>query len=78
METKRALLNEWLWHFGIDHQALWRSVIAAKYGEKRNGCKNKDPVRSLGCGLWKGINKGVESFFKYTRFKVNSDERVLS
>lgn len=36
-ETNRALLSKWLWKFGLEDQALWRRVVAAKYGVGRNG-----------------------------------------
>ncbi|KAL4346974.1 hypothetical protein GQ457_17G005290 [Hibiscus cannabinus] len=29
----RALLNKWLWRFGVEKNSLWRKVINAKYGE---------------------------------------------
>ena len=28
----KALLGKWLWRYGMDRAALWRQVVAAKYG----------------------------------------------
>ena len=28
----RALLGKWLWRYGMERDALWRQVVAAKYG----------------------------------------------
>lgn len=52
-------------------------MIAVKYGEDRNGWCNREPVGSMGCGVWKGVYKGVGSLSRLIRFKVNNGKRVL-
>ena len=37
----RALLNKWVWRYGEEPCALWRVIIASKYG----GCHNGFPPR---------------------------------
>ncbi|KAL4366278.1 hypothetical protein GQ457_05G030610 [Hibiscus cannabinus] len=32
----RALLNKWLWRYGVEPSSLWRRVIASKYGYHSN------------------------------------------
>lgn len=33
----KALLGKWLRHFAVEEQALWRTVVASKYGCERGG-----------------------------------------
>ena len=30
----KALLEKWLWCFGIEENRLWRRVVAGKFGEE--------------------------------------------
>lgn len=53
-----ALLNKWLWRFGMQREAIWRGVVAAKYGEDHFGWTTRDPRGAVGCSVWKGIVKG--------------------
>ena len=32
-----TLLSKWLWHYGVENDALWRRVIWAKYGNEWDG-----------------------------------------
>lgn len=50
--------------------------MAAKCGNERFRWTSRSPRGVVGCGVWKGICKGLGSFFRYTRFCVNNDERV--
>lgn len=47
---------------------LWR-VVAAKYWRSGLG-------GAIGCEVWKGICKGMDSFFRFTGFKINNGEIV--
>ena len=33
----KALLEKWLWRFGIEDTRLWRRVVALKFGEECGG-----------------------------------------
>ena len=33
----KALLEKWLWQFGIKDTRLWRRVVALKFGEEWGG-----------------------------------------
>lgn len=74
--SNKALLNKWLWRFGVHRETTWRGVVAAKYGEERFGWASRSPRGVAGCSVWKGICKGLGSFFRYARFWVNNGERV--
>lgn len=50
--------------------------MAGKYGEGKFGWISRSPRGAVGCGVWKGICKGVGSFFRYVRFRVNNGKRV--
>lgn len=59
------------------HQnAIWRNVVAAKYGEECFRWSSRYPRGTKGCGVWKEICKGFGSFFRCVRLKVNNGERV--
>lgn len=51
-ETNQAPLSKWLWKFGTEDQALWRRVVAVKYGVGRNGWSSGTSSRPyvVACG----------------------------
>ena len=73
----QALLGKWLWRFGQEGSSLWRRVIATKYGESQRGWTTKDCRRAHGCGLWRGINIGWESFSKHLAFMVGDGSCIF-
>lgn len=75
-DYNRALLNKWLWRFGVESQAIWRRVIAAKYGEEQNGWISRTPTGLNRSGIWRGIAEGIGLFSRFIRFKVNNEEQV--
>lgn len=55
-----ALLVQWLWKFGYKKGALWRRVVAAKYGTDSMDW-NCLPVNSpYGVSVWRGFMKRNE------------------
>ena len=59
----QALLGKWLWHFGKEVTHLWHQVIETKYGEVSRGWCTRVVRGTHGCGLWKNVRKGANSFF---------------
>ena len=73
----QALLGKWLWRFGREGTHLWRRVIASKYGEGQGGWNTKICRRAHGCGPWRGIHDGWESFSKHVTLVVGDGSRIL-
>ena len=72
----RALLGKWLWRYGMDWAALWRQVVAAKYGSSWGDWCPKEVKDSFGVSLWKTIYRGWLSFSKYLFFLVGDGTQV--
>jgi hypothetical protein len=66
----QALLGKWLWRFGVERDALWRRVIAEKFGSVGGGWSTQQAHGSYGMSLWKYISKGWDQFYKFLEFKV--------
>ena len=66
----QALLGKRLWRFGYEVTHLLRRVIFAKYDEGQGGWCMKVCRRTHGCGLWRSIQEGWESFSKHLSFVV--------
>uniref|UniRef100_A0A2N9IF49 CCHC-type domain-containing protein n=1 Tax=Fagus sylvatica TaxID=28930 RepID=A0A2N9IF49_FAGSY len=47
----KALLGKWLWRYGLDQEALWRSVVEAKYGSLWGGWCSKSGKGPHGMAL---------------------------
>ena len=45
----KALLEKWLWCFGIEENRLWRRVVAGKFGEEFWGGGGGGPLN------WEGV-----------------------
>ena len=73
----QALLGKWLWRYGHEITHLWRRVIAMKYGEGKRGWSTRVCRRGHGCGLWRSISEGWESFFKHLSFVVGNGSHIL-
>ena len=72
----QALLGKWLWRYGHEVTHLWRRVISSKYGKGQGGWSTNVCRRSHGCGLWRSINEGWESFSKHLSFVVGEGTRI--
>ena len=72
----QALLGKWLWRFGNEVTHLWHHVIATKYGKTRGGWCTRVVRGTHGCGMWKNIRKGVESFFGHVVYVVGEGIRI--
>lgn len=57
-----SLLMKWMWQFGYEKLALWRIIVAEKYGEDSFGWLTKPTKKAYGCSVWKPICKNVEFF----------------
>ena len=47
----KALLGKWLWRYGTDRAALWRQVVAAKYGSSWGDWCSKEVKEPYGVSL---------------------------
>ena len=65
-----ALLAKWLWHYGMENDALWRRVIGAKYGNEWGGWCTQSMSGAYGVCMWKSIRRGWLNFSKFLRYDV--------
>ena len=54
------------------------SVIATKYGEVSGGWWTRVIRGTHGCGLWKNIRKGVDSFLGHVAYAAGEGVRMRS
>lgn len=54
----QALLGKSLCRFGMKEEALWRGVIADRYGELEGGWRTNEITMPFECGVWRNIMKG--------------------
>lgn len=50
--------------------------MVAKYGEEQHGWFTSRLSGSAGCGVWKDIYKGMESFSRLISFRVHNGEMM--
>ena len=76
-----ALLGKWLWHYGLERDALWGRVIEVKYGSVLWGggwvgvCTSPvlGPYR---VSLWRTIRHGWPSLSCHVQYEVGDGTRV--
>ena len=76
-DMNEALKSKWLWRFAKEEEALWRQVIASKYGVDNSGWWSKKCPKAHGVGCWKSILAGLELFKTLLHFKVKNGSKVL-
>ena len=72
----RALLGKWLWRYTKEPEALWKTVIASKYGDLGEGWCSREVRGTAGKGLWKYIRRGWEVFQRYTRLHLGTGAKI--
>uniref|UniRef100_A0A2N9GR88 Reverse transcriptase domain-containing protein n=1 Tax=Fagus sylvatica TaxID=28930 RepID=A0A2N9GR88_FAGSY len=72
----KALLGKWLWRYGMDREAMWRSVVEAKYGSVWGGWCSNSGKGPHGVSVWKFIRQGWDSFYSHCSFLVGDGQRV--
>ena len=70
-----ALLEKWLWRYGIETDALWRRVIEVKYGNDWGGWCSKKVSNVYGVNLWRYIRSGWLNFSKLLLYDVGDGGR---
>ena len=71
-----ALLDKWLWRYGLEIDALWKRVIEAKYGNIWGGWCTKNVTNPYSVSLWKFIRSGWVNFSKLLWYDVGDGTRV--
>jgi hypothetical protein len=72
----KALLGKWLWRYGSERKALWRSVIDVKYGSLWSGWCSDVGKGPYGVSLWKFIRRGCDTFYPLFSFVVGDGQKV--
>ena len=65
-----------LWCFRKESDRLWRQVIATKYGVANGGWCTRGVRGTYGCGMWKSITAGAESFFGQVVYIAGEGHRI--
>lgn len=71
-----ALLGKWLWRIGDDTNSLWKQIIVAKYGVKRDRWDVDGPLNRC-LSIWKGITSVKDAFANSIRYRVGSGLKIL-
>ena len=65
-----------LWCFRKESDRLWCQVIATKYGVANGGWCTRGVRGTYGCGMWKSITAGAESFFEQVVYIAGEGHRI--
>jgi hypothetical protein len=58
----KALLGKWLWRYAYEREALWKSVVDAKYGSTWAGWCSLDPPGLTEWGFGRTLGRGGACF----------------
>uniref|UniRef100_A0A2N9FWK9 Reverse transcriptase domain-containing protein n=1 Tax=Fagus sylvatica TaxID=28930 RepID=A0A2N9FWK9_FAGSY len=72
----RALMGKWLWRYGNEKDALWRSVIFSKYGNLQGDWTTREVNGPNGVSLWKHIRKDWGHFARHLHFEVGDGSKT--
>jgi hypothetical protein len=72
----QALLGKWLWRFATEKRALWRRVIALKYGSLVGDWCSGPVSGPYGVSLWKSISRGWTDFSSFVSYKVGDGSHI--
>uniref|UniRef100_A0A2N9EV50 Reverse transcriptase zinc-binding domain-containing protein n=1 Tax=Fagus sylvatica TaxID=28930 RepID=A0A2N9EV50_FAGSY len=72
----QALLEKWLWRYGLEWNRLGRRVLVAKYGSSDGGWYSNNVYGPHGYGLWKGIMMGWDKYAQSLGFQVGRGDRI--
>lgn len=72
----QELLGKWLWCFAMEKDALWKRVIATKYGVDWGGWCSKSVAGPQEVCLWKHIQRGRNWFSGSTCFELGLGTNV--
>ncbi|KAF5202028.1 hypothetical protein FRX31_008385 [Thalictrum thalictroides] len=72
----KALKAKWIWRYGNEEGALWRSVIDAKYGFGDEQWWPRRVSQSHGCSLWRGIMEMFQTFKESISCRLGNGSRI--
>ena len=72
-----ALKIKWTWRLAKEENALWRKLIASKYGVDNLGWWSKKSHYAHGMGCLKSICGGLELFKTMVHFKIRNGSLKL-
>uniref|UniRef100_A0A2N9HE33 Uncharacterized protein n=1 Tax=Fagus sylvatica TaxID=28930 RepID=A0A2N9HE33_FAGSY len=72
----QALLGKWLWRYGTETDAFWRSIIFSKYGDPQGGWITREAHGPYGVSLWKHIRKDWERFARHVYVEVGDGAKT--
>lgn len=61
----RALLGKWLWRYNTESEALWKSVVEAKFGNMWGEWCSNEVFGPYKVGVWKNIKRGWRDFSRF-------------
>ena len=67
----RALLNKWIWRYGYEPKAMWKSIIVSKYGGEFDGLTPCIGNRRRFSKLWTNITRPL--WYQENQIGVSSD-----
>ncbi|XP_026410423.1 uncharacterized protein LOC113305622 [Papaver somniferum] len=71
-QINHALLSKWIWRFATEDSALWRTIVAEKYGVNVAQWIPKTLECTYGRSVCRSIMKFKSSVLKFVKFKVNN------